>query len=111
MNFLEEFLIGHELKSLSHNVHAHLIHNTCLAQSEMIKNTKKSYLSWSQLMSSSFISHSQMTKSSASDYLTKYIYISKVGCFIYVVYMPTTAKPISVVLFLTIAHVIIICKH
>jgi hypothetical protein len=44
MNFLEEFLVGRELKFLSRQVHAHLVHDSCLAHSQMTKNTKKSGL-------------------------------------------------------------------
>jgi hypothetical protein len=39
--FLEEFLVGHELKFLLNKVNAHLIHSSCLAHSRMTKNTKK----------------------------------------------------------------------
>jgi hypothetical protein len=41
MNFLEEFLVGHELKFLSHKVHASLIRDWCLAHSQNTKCTKK----------------------------------------------------------------------
>jgi hypothetical protein len=37
MNFLEEFLVGHELQFLSHKVPADLIHSWCLTCSQMTK--------------------------------------------------------------------------
>ncbi len=37
MNFLEEFLVGCELQFLSHKVHAHLIHYSCLTCLQMTK--------------------------------------------------------------------------
>ncbi len=40
-NFLEEFLVGNELKFFSHKVHANIILNSCLVHSKMAKNTKK----------------------------------------------------------------------
>ncbi len=40
MNFPEEFLLGHELNFLSHKVHAHLVHKSYLACSQMTKTTK-----------------------------------------------------------------------
>jgi hypothetical protein len=41
MNFLEELLVGHELKLLSTKVYAHLNYNKCLAHFLMTKNIKK----------------------------------------------------------------------
>ncbi len=65
--FLEEFLVGHKLKFLYHKVHDYLIHNSCLTHSHMNQNSIKGlYLSHSQLVLSSFISHSQTTKILAS---------------------------------------------
>jgi len=40
MNFLEKFLTGHKLKLVSRKVHVHLIHNSCIAHSQMTKNNK-----------------------------------------------------------------------
>ena len=56
-------------RQLSHKVHAYIIHYSCLTHSRGTKNTKKSSCpSRSQLVSSSFITHSQMTKHMASDW-------------------------------------------
>ncbi len=68
MNFLDEFFAGHKLKLLFHKVHAHLIHNSCLAHSQVTKKTKKvqKYLVNDSCLAQS--RHLQMTKYSASDY-------------------------------------------
>ncbi len=55
-------------RQLSHKVHAYLAHNLCLTRSQGTKDTKKSSCpSHSQLVSSSFITLSQMTKHTASN--------------------------------------------
>jgi hypothetical protein len=48
-NFIEEFLVGRELKFLSHKVQARLVQNSHLVHSQMTKKTKKahSYLIYS----------------------------------------------------------------
>ncbi len=66
MNFLEEFLTGHKLKLLSRKVCTHLIHNSCLAHSQMTKNTKK-LTPISLTACAKLIRKSQSTKNSASD--------------------------------------------
>jgi hypothetical protein len=43
MNFLEDLLVGHEFKFLSHKVHAHFIHEPCLAHSQMSLNNGKNH--------------------------------------------------------------------
>jgi hypothetical protein len=54
-------------RQFPHKVHAYLVHNWCLSCSQGTKNTKKtSYPSLSQFVFSSFITHSQMTKHTAS---------------------------------------------
>ncbi len=40
-NPLEKLLVGHELKFLSHKVHSHLVCDSCLAHSQLIKSIKK----------------------------------------------------------------------
>ncbi len=42
-NFLEEFLVGHELKFLSRKVHVHLVHDSSLASQQMTKCTEKAH--------------------------------------------------------------------
>jgi hypothetical protein len=50
-------------RQLSHKVHTYLVHNMCLTHSQGTKNTiKSSCPNRSQLVSSSFITRSQMTK-------------------------------------------------
>jgi len=54
-------------RQLSHKVHTYLVHSSCLTCSQGTKNTQKSSCpSRSELVSSLFITHSQMTKHKAS---------------------------------------------
>jgi hypothetical protein len=71
MNFLAELLVGQEL---SHKVHVRLIHNSCLAHSQLTKNNKKgSRLPHLQLVCASFNSKSQMNKNSATGRLVNHL--------------------------------------
>jgi hypothetical protein len=56
MNFLKNFLAGKELKFLSDNVNAQVIHSLFLAHSQMTKNTKNVD---SRLVRNSCPAHSQ----------------------------------------------------
>ncbi len=56
-------------RQLSHKVHAYFVHNSCLTHSRELRIPKKnSCPSHSQLVSSSFITRSQMTKHTASEF-------------------------------------------
>jgi len=68
MNFLAKFSVAHKLKFLSHKAHAHL-HSKLVSSSftDDLEYQKSSNLSRSQLASTSFISHSQMTKNLVSE--------------------------------------------
>jgi hypothetical protein len=56
------FLVGHELKLLSHKVHAHVIHISCIDHLKMTKNAKKVhyYLDHNSCSSHSFVIHRQL---------------------------------------------------
>jgi hypothetical protein len=41
MNFLEDLLVGHEFKFLSHKAHVHTIHEPCLAHSQVTTNNEE----------------------------------------------------------------------
>jgi hypothetical protein len=66
MKVLEEYLVGNELKLLSHKVHAYLVRNLCIGHSQITKNAKNCVTHG--MMASSFMSHLRITKNSASSF-------------------------------------------